>query len=75
MSPDLGCQLATIVNTNLVDTQTPVQNVISSTNKVSDLTTITIHKPHKVLTGLYNLRSHKWTSIPRKYYLSESTRH
>ena len=55
----LGWQLATMVNTKLVDTQTPVQNITTTTNKVSDVTTTSIHTTPKVLTGLYNLRSCK----------------
>ena len=57
--PDLGWQLERTVNTKLVDTQTPVQNVATTTNTMSDVTTTSIYTTPKVLTGLYNLRSHK----------------
>ena len=57
--PNLGWQLATMVNTKLVDTQMPVQNVTTTTNKGSDANTTSIHTTPKVLTGPYNLRYHK----------------
>ena len=57
--PDLGWQLATMVNTKLVDTPTPVQNVTTTTNEVNDITTTSMHRSPKVSTGLYNLRCHK----------------
>ena len=45
-----------MVNTKLVNTQTPVQNVTTTTSKVSDVTITSIHTMPKVLTGLYNFK-------------------
>ena len=48
-----------MVNPMLVYTETPVQNVTTTTYKVSDVITTSIHTTTKVLTCPYNLRSHK----------------